>query len=254
MTWTAADRHTFADLIARQDEQPHDVLEFLAERRAAVVDEAGADPGIDQVRAGILRALREAGDPMYGPCREAAIPVLRAFPQQVQGASPALLQRRHPAWVGLAALEAGMELDDALALARVGFETFAGPQGEGDVLWALAEAAEDVGWAARHEALLRAAVNAEFLDRSQHDQVRLLWALHRIDVPDAPAHDELEALADEVDADVRSRIHALWVLAARYRDADDAASSRRALLAALALVDKDEEPETAARLRQALEA
>ena len=256
MTWTTADRHAFADLLVHLDAAPERVLAFLDDRRAALAAEAGADPGVDQVRAGLLRALADADDPDFSVCAEAAIVALRTYPEQIVDASPALLQRRHPAWVGLAAREAGLELAEAIELARAGFQAFAGPQGTGDVLWAMAEAAEDVDWAKHHAELLEAAVASDFLDPGQHDQVRLLWSLHRLENGDAAAQADAEAqlhaLADDVDGEERTRIHALWVLAARARQRSDDAAARQALLAALALVDEDEEPDTAQRLRQAL--
>jgi len=256
MTWTQSDRQTFADLLPRHDEAPEEVMAFLEARRSVLTAEVGADPGVDQVRAGILRALREAGDADLEVCIAAALPVLRAFPEQVKAASPALLQRRHPSWVGLAALEAGLSIADAAELAAAGFRAFTGPQGIGDVLWAMAEAADDVSWSLRHSELLAAAVRADFVDRSQHDQVRLLWALDRLehgdDVARSDAEAELVSLADDVEADERTRIHGLWVLAARRRLAADEATARRYLLAALALVDEAEEPDTAERIRQAL--
>lgn len=249
MALTQDDRIAFADLMDELSSEA--TARFLEARAAALVDEAGARPGVDQVRAGLLRALQLHGRPELLPAQEAARHALAHFAEDVASAPPTLLQRRHPAWVGLCALELGMPIDEALALARVGFESIAGPQGVGDLLWAMAEAADEVSWKDRQRELLAAAVQAPFLHDHQRDQVRLLWALERIeDEPEAAT--ELGVIADDVEADDRTRVHALWVLAALCRQRDDAAAARERLLAALALVDEQGEPEVAQRLREAL--
>jgi hypothetical protein len=253
MTWTMDDRHAFVELLPElgSSADSDEILEFLKARQEAIVSEAGAVPGIDQVRAGILRALRLANHALLPEAITAARAALAVFPEQIIGAAPALMQRRHPAWVGLCALEAGLSPDIALAYAKAGFEAFAGPQGDGDVFWAMAEAAEDVGWNQRHFELLDLARSAPFLDDEPRAQVVLLWALHAVDT-DPTAVGDLILLADDAEAPDRVRIHANWVLAMRAQEAGRAADARMHLVAALALVDADNEPDVAEKLRAAL--
>ncbi len=252
MPLTMSDRQHVVDHLHELADTPSEaLLAFLAEREEAVLDEAGALPGIDQVRAAILRAWRRAGHPHLDQAVANAAAALDGYESQVAEGSPVLLQRRHPAWVGLTALEAGLPIERAVALASVGFESVAGPHGDGDVLWAMAEAAEDAGWSDRHADLLEAAQQADFIDAAPRAQVRLLWALHRIE--DAPeAEQELQALFDDGDAPDPTRVHAGWVLAMRAREANDQAAARQHLLGALALVDEEEEPAVAQRIREAL--
>jgi hypothetical protein len=249
MAFTQDDRITFADLMDELSSEA--TAHFLDAHSDQLVAEAGARPGVDQVRAGLLRALSLHDRPELPEAQQAARHALTHFADDVAGAPPTLLQRRHPAWVGLCALELGLSRDEALSLARVGFESIAGPQGDGDLLWAMAEAADEVDWSTRQHELLEAALTAEFQHRTQHDQVRLLWALQRVE-SHPEAADELAALGADVDADDRARVHALWVVAALHRRNDAEPRARDALLAALALVDEDDEPEIAQRIREAL--
>lgn len=249
MPFTHDDRLAFADLLDELDTEA--TATFLEARAHVLVDEAAAVPGVDQVRAGLVRAARLHARPERPAIEAAARDALQTFPDTVASAPPTLLQRRHPAWVGLCALEVGHDLDEAIALARVGFESLAGPQEAGDILWAMAEAADEVAWSATHRALLEAAVVSPFRHRDQHDQVRLLWALERVG-SDPASLDELDALARDDDADDRARVHALWVLSAVAREAGDTAQVRERLEAALGLVDAESEPEIAQRIEAAL--
>jgi hypothetical protein len=249
---TMSDRQHVVDHLHELADAPSaELLAFLAEREEAVLDEAGALPGIDQVRAAILRAWTRAEHPRLDQAVANAIGALDAYESELAEGSPVLLQRRHPAWVGLAGLEAGLPLDRAVAYASTGFRSVAGPHAEGDVLWAMAEAAEDAGWSDRHALLLEAAQAADFLDPAPQAQVRLLWALHRIE-DDPAAAGELDALFHDVEAPDATRVHAAWILAVRAREGNDAASARQHLIGALALVDEEEEPEVAQRIREAL--
>lgn len=254
MTWTMADRQAFVELLPSlaPGSPAREALAFVSERESVVLREAGAIPGVDQVRAGLLRALRLGESSLFQPAAEAAEAALVAFAEQVRDAPPTLLQRRHPAWVGLASLEAGAPLEEAVRRARLGFETVAGPQGDGDVLWAMAEAAEDVGWSDHHRALLAQAAEADFLDPAPQSQVRLLWALDRLESEPEGAERDLAALTRDVEAPDPVRVHAAWVLSVGARERGERAESQRLLLAALALVDAERDPEVATRLREAL--
>ncbi len=227
------------------------LLAFLSEREEAALDEVGAIPGIDQVRAAILRAWRRSGHDRLDEAMTHASAALNSYEAQVAEGSPVLLQRRHPAWVGLACMEAGMPIERATELASVGFRSVAGPHGDGDVLWAMAEAADDAGWADRHEELLEAAQQADFLDTAPQAQVRLLWALHRIE-RDPAAVRELQGLFDDTEAPDPTRVHAGWALAVRARESGEPGAARQHLMGALALVDEEQEPDVAQRLREAL--
>lgn len=252
MPLTMNDRQHVVDHLHELSDTPSEaLLAFLAEREEAVLDEAGAMPGIDQVRAAILRAWGRTGHDHVDQAVANAVAALDSYESQVAEGSPVLLQRRHPAWVGLAALEAGLPVERAVSLASIGFESVAGPHGEGDVLWAMAEAAEDAGWSDRHAQLLEAAHQAAFIDAAPRAQVQLLWALHRIEqAPEAVG--ELQALFDDSEAPDPTRVHAAWVLAMKAREANDQAAARQHLLGALALVDEEEEPSVAQRIREAL--
>lgn len=252
MPLTMNDRqHVVDHLHELADPSSSSLIAFLAEREEAALDEVGAMPGIDQVRAALLRAWTRTGHGRLDEAVAHAVAALDSYEAQVAEGSPVLLQRRHPAWVGLAALEAGLPLERATTLASIGFRSVAGPHGDGDVLWAMAEAAEDAGWSDRHAQLLEAAQQAEFLDAAPQAQVRLLWALHRIE-QDPAAAGELQRVFDDTEAPDPTRVHAAWVLAIRAQEAGEAATARQHLMGALALVDDDQEPDIAQRIREAL--
>ena len=252
MTWTMADRSTFVDQLASLETGEGAAWRFILERLDAAIAEAAAVPGVDQVRAGLVRAFVTAGHPRAPDVIAGARAALDTYATSIQDAPPTLLQRRHPAWVGLTALELGLGADAAIAYARPGFEAYAGAQGDGEILWAMAEAAEDVGWTARRKALLDLAATASFLDPEPLYQVRLILALDAAEAEAPDAADRLRALVDDGDAHDRARIHAAWVLAAIQRDAGETADALRTLTVARDLVDPDEEPEIAERIDAAL--
>ncbi len=254
MPWTMADRHSFVDLMSSLETEGSRsrAVDFTRERSSTLLDEVSALPGVDQVRAGLLRAMKLADDPRWSEAASAAKSAIEAYVREAPTASPTLLQRRHPAWVGLAALESGLELDVAIASARAGFEAYAGKQDDGDVLWAMAEAADDVGWATRHAELLNIAVNAPFTDTDHRDQVRLLLALELAERDADAALAPLTAIAADEEASERARVHASWVAAALYRRAADTVSAERLLRSALELIDRDAEPDIAERLELAI--
>jgi len=243
------------------DRDPEGVLALVRDRWLACIDEVQADPGFDKVRAALIRILRTelAADPEVRDALRGAARVVRSFPEAVMDGDATLLLARHPAWVGLCALElakwdrslAPNPLEWAITLARVGFSVLIGKAdaGRGEVLWALAEEAESVGWYQTGRQLLEVASAAPFADPDHAVQVRLLLALRRLEDGEPEAADLLEEVARSSTADARIVTHARHVLAGMRIRAGDAGGARYWFEQALASVDPDEEPTIAERLR-----
>ncbi len=260
MAFTPDARRRFLELLPElaPDTDRTQVNRFLEAHRDTLNDELAAAPGHDGVRCGLLRAARDwlpAAE--LAEARQIARTQLEAFVDLATGDDPVPLLHRHPAWVGLARLElvdtpGPSDLDDALVLASAGFEGLTGGlQLPGDVLWAMAEAADEAGWGARAADLLDEAVTAAFADPDDRYRVRLLRGLSRLErgLPDAADH--LREVAADDDAPEASRVHALWVLAALAQSGDDPSQRRVLLKRALGLVD-DEEEDVRAKLQAAL--
>jgi len=226
----------------------------------ACLDEVGADPGFDKVRAGLIRVFRQrlAANPDVGRSLAKAVQVVKGFPEQVAAGDATLLLARHPAWVGLSALEladwdptvARDPLEWALTLAAAGFSVLAGKGaiGRGEVLWALAEEAAEVGWSDRARGLLAQASRGPFADPAHGVQVRLLLALRLLDDGDPEAEALLEQVARSAEADGRTATHARHLLAELHAEASDAEGARYWFGQALQSVDPEEEPAIAERL------
>lgn len=243
-------------------EDASEALRFVRAHQEACLAELGAEPGFDQVRAGLLRILpalvpeSEARQPLL----DAADAALAAFPAFDLHGAGAL--RRHPAWVALAAIELealrGVEgaFDRAVALAASGFERVSphDPHGVGELLWAIAEVAAEVGWSDRVDPLLEAAATSGFVEIENLGRVRLLQLLRLLDVDDPGASAAVDALISLVPLDPATRAHALWIGAHLDRQAGRLARAVERLETALDEVDLDEEPEVGARIRAALRA
>lgn len=210
--------------------QPDVEQGFLDENRDALLAAVVENPGVDSVRAAVLRELDRFG--LSATDRDdvlqKAAGALRAYPDAVASGDPVQLMARHPAWVGLAHLElvrrlAGDEedaLEVALHHARLGFSSAAkGPVQDGETLWALAETAEEVGWDDWQETLLARSMQATFADPGARDQVALLlgtrWA-------GARAEEAVALLEPVVDGDAphQVRVQAAFVLARIAESAD----------------------------------
>jgi hypothetical protein len=215
---------------------------------------------LDAVRAGVLRLLPDLGlDP------ERTVAVLRGAGQALFTSQSAdmLAATRDPAWLGLCVIELaervpGFEADPlqrAVQLATRGYEnTPELPKGPGEVLWAMAERAEHVGWEDRAEPLFEAALAAPFESLEHASQVRLLVALRRLERDEDGAETLLEQVVGFPDAPRQSRVHAGWILGLRAQERGDVPTARARLEACLADVDPDQDGDAAQRIAEALAA
>ncbi len=236
---------------------------FVRDHRKACISEIGANPGFDQVRAGLIRSLAGelAGDERETVAQQAQA-ALDAFVPSLDDADPLLLLVRHPAWVAIASLELdrwrdaprAQSLDRAVALATAGFTAIGDGQvtGRGEVLWAVAEQADDHGWTQTATTLYQAAVESPFSDASNRSQVQLLLALRWVEDKDPRGASLLAEVAEDGLASERARIHARWVLAAILNERGESAAALGLLEAARAEVDESEEPDVAERLDDAI--
>lgn len=228
-------------------------IAFAAERPWA--EELGTLPGDDRVRAGLLRLLPAlTSEP--ASALEAATAAFAAYEPEALGGAEQL--RRHPAWVALARLELGERQDEAwaegrdaaLALARRGYAALPGavPTADGELLWAIAEMADEVGWIDRARPLLVEAEGAAWADLENRARVRLLLLIAAAEAGEAEARSRAEALAADEDADDPTIVSALWIAAAL--DVADEAPARavQRLRSALERVDREEDPEVAERI------
>ncbi len=235
------------------------VAAFRAKRDDALAA-LGEEPGHDAVRAVILRLLPALGleDAVRSEAMAAARAALVAFDGDALDHLVAV--RRNPSWAVLAArawAEATEDADAAAVVARV--VDHAGralrrlspgeASGEGEVLWAVAETASDVGWRDQAAPLLAEAMAAPFEDEENRGRVSLLSILERIESGDEAVGPALKDLLAMDTLDDRTRVHAHWLsaLAAHERGADAEAFVH--LDAALEAVDEDEDPDVLARLR-----
>ena len=189
------------------------------------LDEYGAQPGHDQLRAALVRVLDTL---IAEKDREAVLlsveGALKAYPRHLQSDDPLLKVARHPAWVGMAALEcdrqAGRDADlnRAVQLARLGFGQEQ-PSDRGEVLWAMAEQAEEAGWTDTATNLLSAALESPFHDEDGRGEVRLVYGLRLAE----DSHPDATRILTEVataTGPLKRRIHARWVLAAMVKQTD----------------------------------
>lgn len=265
MPYSTHDRAAFVALLHHlapgADRTP--ILRFTQDLWTDALDELGADPGFDQARAGLLRLLADRlEEPLRGDRLDAARRALDAYPDEAAEGDPAVLVVRHPAWVGLASLELSAAagplnaraIDRAVALASAGFHASSrGAVGRGEVLWAMAEQADEAAWHDRSEILLREALRSPFEDPSHRPRVRLLLGLRLAEDGDADeAARVLEQVVADDAADGRAQVHALWVLAALHRGRGETNRAAERLREALDRVDDDEDEAVVERLREAL--
>lgn len=225
----------------------------------AALGELGAIPGHDTVRAVLLRLLPAL--PLDDERRSRAVAEARAALEAFEGASLDRQQalRRHPSWVVLAAREWAERTtdEDAQAVVQsVWTEAAAAlaalspgePCGPGEVAWAVAETAADVGWSDHAEVLFEAAARAEHADPENRGRVLLICILRRLDAGETEVGDALaELLAGEA-LDDQTRVHGHWLSALHAHEAGRNAEAFLHLDAALEHVDRDEDPEVLARL------
>jgi hypothetical protein len=229
---------------------------------AACLEAVGELPGVDQLRAGLLRALPAVvGDTDERRAWwEAADAAIAAY--EPEALDPADQLRRHPSWVGLCVLELAEQrgepieqaLGRAVALARRGFRALPGrvASGDGEVLWALAESAGEVGWWDWSHRLLDAARGAEFAEPELRDKVELLVVLSRLEAGDEAVDEALDALIAAEPTDEQTFVHALWIGAQRDREAGRLERARARLALALTELGEDSPPEVGERISAAL--
>ena len=236
------------------------VVAWAQERVEALLAAVQTLETLDPVRAGILRLL-----PDLELAPERRVAVLRGAGQALFAAHNAdvLAATRDPAWLGLAVLELadrvpGFDADPlqrAQAIATRGFaSTPELPKGPGEVLWAMAERAEHVGWEDRAEPLFEAALAAPFESLAHAAQVRLLVAMRRLEREEDGAEALLEQVLAFDETPRQSRVHAGWILGVRAQERGDVAVARAHLQACLALTDPAQDGDAPARIQDALDA
>ncbi|MCA9567274.1 MAG: hypothetical protein KC656_05505 [Myxococcales bacterium] len=216
--------------------QPEVDQAFLDANRDALLAALVEDPGVDSVRAAVLRELDRFG--LDAARRDGLLQdvarVLRGYPEAVASGDPLQLMARHPAWVGLCHLELVERLEGdrdaalevAVQHARLGFSAAAqGPVQDGETLWAMAETAEDVGWDDRAHTLLEHALHATFADDGAREQVVLLLGT-RLAGSDPGRASALLGPVVEGEGDVPTRVQASFVLA-RIAEAADLVGDAR---------------------------
>jgi hypothetical protein len=238
------------------------VVRFAQAHQEALLDELGAHPGLDQVRAAAARLLpflvpeAEAWSSWLEPAWEA----LGRYEQDVRDHGAALFFRRHPAWVGLATVEIGLlkgmseadAIDEGVRLSALGFAEIAEAEtSRGEVLWAMAEQAEDVSWTTRSRSLLMASGAAVFAREANRQQVLFLIAMRALENGDGDLSD-IEAVATHPESPNQTRVHASWVAGQLHMEAGSYEKAEGALKGALELVDAEVEPDIARRIGEAL--
>lgn len=268
MPYSPTDRATFVTLLAHlgPDGNVDELISFVRDRWRESLEELAARPGWDHIRAGLVRIVPDlVGEVERAELLGAARAAVLAYPEDLAHSDPSLLIARHPAWVGLCALELAAAmgeswptaLDRSVSLAHAGFSAMGSPDGppagRGEILWAMAEQADESGWADRARELLRAALASPFEDAASRARVRLLLGLGLVEDGDDGGIELLEVLAEDPVAEERARVHALWVLAAVARERGRIPEAREALHRAASLVDAGEESDVAHRIQAAID-
>ncbi len=224
------------ELAVEVTERWHDIDDaFVEAHRDGLVDLLVERPGVEPVRARILRLFPRLGLPeaRARAVLERVEAVLRAYEEDVQGGDPAAVMVRHPAWVGLSQLEladrlgrdAESALEQALRYASAGFRVAGGAVERGDLLWALAECADDAGWDERACALLERAADGPFAEPEGQHRVAVLLADRVADEEPVRAERLLRPVLEAEQPGLRSQ--ACYLLARlAFRGGDRARASR----------------------------
>lgn len=232
---------------------------FVASRWARCVEDLG-DPDLEpRTRAGLARALVGGVDVPWARAEQA----LAGYPAALAEAGPEFQMVHHPAWVGLATIEVGTQgqgdapTDEVLARAversAAGFRASTREEpARGEVLWAMAEVAEEVGWYPRSEQLLRFALAGPFAAAETRGQIELLLAMIEVRRGDAGGIERLMRVIEDEDAPDSARAHAGWIAAHKRLEAGDRSGAIALLSAARERVDEEEDPEIADRVDELL--
>ena len=264
MTLSPEERAQFIELVGTRSDtdRSSNAVRFFSKRSELCLNELGAVPGFDRVRACMLRLLPRV---VEDPVRRQALVVaadLALQPLREDGADAADALRRHPAWVGVCALliaaelDRGDGLDDAVLVASAGFAELGSVEakGRGEVLWAIAEAADEAGWHDVVGPTLNAAMGASFYDPHNFGRVSLVRVLHLIETRAEGVDAAVEQLIAAEDIDDQTRSHALWIGAHRDRNGGRMDRAVHRLEDALRWVDADTDPDVVVRIEDTMKA
>jgi hypothetical protein len=224
------------------------MVNFVGSRREAALIELTEVSACEQVRAGLLRLLTELvpeGQEREVILKKVGTALTTVTPEASTDLAGTLT--RHPAWIGLSVLEycdwAGRtegQLDWAVELAGLAFVQRGGDYGagRGEILWAMAEQAESVGWSSRSTQLLNEAFLSAFSVDEHQQQVALLVALRRLDQSRSGAEDILDDILRSDKGDDQTRMHAAWVKAHLLKDRGERPAAVSCLQTALATLEE----------------
>jgi len=256
------DRAAFLELVPAlgDDVDPRPILHFARTHRQALLDELVAVPGVARIRAAVLRLL-----PELVPEQADRAPLLsRTGDALLQPPTDHPMDRlqRHPAWIGLgvlelATLQPGWQDDPvgrAVELSSRAFQAAGADDliGDGEVIWAMAEEASEVGWSSRAHLLLERVPDAAFASPERRAEALLVAGLTRLQRGEH-ATELLTPLPDDEHASSRTRTHAAWVLAQVARQDGRAADAKHWLDRAASTVDRSADPQVAERIDAALD-
>lgn len=257
MSWSEADLSSFlaglSDLAPGRDVSPW--VRWCAERGDATREEIGRAPGDERARAGLLRLLPAMAMAPEEVARWRA-DARAALATWAATDHPADWVARPPAWLGLATWELadgeGASESEGMALAmRAASGAFAAmpdrpAAAEGEVAWAMAEVASEVGWSDRAGPLWERALAGPFSDPGYAAQVAWLVAAEvaGADLPRARAL--LEGAAQVDDADDATLLGVLLLAAElALRDGDGDGARQRLAIAAELLADAGDDDDAA---------
>ena len=207
------------------------ILHFVSARREEALAELVEVPGYEQVRAGLLRLL-----PELIPDDDARNTILAdvgsalTTPLGDDAGRSGDLIIRHPAWIGLSVLElcellgrddGGLEWATELAGSAFLAQGAENDVARGEILWAMAEQAEEVGWLNRTAALLDLAYLGPFAFAEHQQQVGLLLALRCVEKNPKKSESLLDVIIGSESSDEQTLVHAIWVKAHLLKDQND---------------------------------
>ena len=234
------------------------ILGLVNSQRDQAIEELLENPGMEQIRAGLLRLLPNfvADEKERAQVLADVGPILTNGTNSDDQQAPSGLSR-HPAWIGLSIMEYSdlMEREDggldwAVEYAGQGFNFQGGHHGvgRGEILWAMAEQAEEVGWLTRTWQLLEAALQSPFAHEEHKEQVALLVALRLMEVQPERGEVVLDGILSSEHADEQTYIHASWVKAHILKERDDTMAAHACIRSALDALDETDTAQVRARL------